>query len=68
MDIKIFQLDAFTSDVFKGNPAAVCPVETWPSDDIMQNIAGENNLPETVFFIPSHDNIPLRWFTPTKEE
>ena len=44
MKIKIFQVDAFSSTVFKGNPAAVCPLDEWISDELMQNIAAENNL------------------------
>lgn len=67
MELKIFQVDAFTSEVFKGNPAAVCPVESWPEDELLQNIARENNLSETAFFIPSNENIALRWFTPAIE-
>ena len=50
MKIKIYQVDAFTSELFKGNSAAVCPLENWLPDDIMQSIAMENNLSETAFF------------------
>lgn len=49
MKIPIYQVDAFTSELFKGNPAAVCPLEDWLEDDLMQNIARENNLSETAF-------------------
>ena len=48
---KIYQVDAFTSDLFAGNPAAVCPLYNWLSDEVMQSIALENNLSETAFFI-----------------
>mgnify|MGYP003317188243 CR=1 FL=1 len=51
MKIPIYQVDAFTSKVFKGNPAAVCPLKEWLPDKIMQEIAKENNLSETAFFI-----------------
>ena len=63
----IYQVDAFTSDIFGGNPAAVVPLETWLPDEVMQNIAIENNLSETAFFIPDGDDFYLRWFTPTYE-
>ena len=49
MKIPIYQVDAFTSELFKGNPAAVCPLGDWLEDDLMQNIASENNLSETAF-------------------
>ncbi len=64
---QLFQVDAFTSDLFKGNPAAVCPLNTWPDDSILQHIARENNLSETAFFMREHDGYRLRWFTPTTE-
>ncbi len=67
MRIPIYQLDAFTDRLFGGNPAAVCPLESWPADDVLQSIAAENNLAETAFFIPDGDNYALRWFTPTTE-
>ena len=67
MKYDIFQIDAFTNEPFKGNPAAVVPFDAWPADDVMQNIALENNLAETAFFIPDGDNYGLRWFTPTVE-
>ena len=50
MKIAIFQVDAFTNEAFSGNPAAVCPLDYWLSDEVMQQIAGENNLSETDFF------------------
>lgn len=65
--LKIYQVDAFTSELFKGNPAAVCPLKKWLPDETMQAIAAENNLSETAFFIPGEDGYDLRWFTPTTE-
>ena len=65
--IKIYQVDAFTSKLFSGNPAAVCPLNSWLPDDVMQSIALENNLSETAFFIKNKDNFFLRWFTPKVE-
>ena len=67
MKIPIFQVDAFTSKIFKGNPAAVCPLKEWLPDQIMQNIAMENNLSETAFFISEDDTFHIRWFTPNTE-
>ena len=67
MNIPIYQVDAFTSEVFKGNPAAICPLDTWLSDDVLQNIAAENNLSETAFFIKEETHYDLRWFTPGVE-
>ena len=55
MKIPIYQVDAFTSELFKGNPAAVCPLKEWLPDQIMQNIAMENNLSETAFFIEDNN-------------
>ncbi|MGN6601186.1 MAG: PhzF family phenazine biosynthesis protein [Ginsengibacter sp.] len=63
----IYQADAFTSELFGGNPAAVCPLVSWPPDDLMQKIAMENNLSETAFFVWSNDHFDIRWFTPTTE-
>ncbi len=65
--IPVYQVDAFASRVFTGNPAAVCPLERWLPDEQMQAIAAENNLPETAFFVPNGDGYHLRWFTPTVE-
>ncbi len=48
---RIYQVDAFTDEVFKGNPAAVIPLEHWLEDDLMQKVAMENNLSETAFFV-----------------
>jgi len=67
MELPIYQIDAFTSDVFKGNPAAVCPLSEWLSDETMQSIAEENNLSETAFFVPMEDKFHIRWFTPLSE-
>lgn len=67
MKLNIYQVDAFTSKPFGGNPAAVVPLETWLPDDVMQSIALENNLSETAFFVPGDDGYQLRWFTPTFE-
>lgn len=66
MDIPIFQVDAFASKLFEGNPAAVCPLARWPDDAIMQKIAAENNLSETAFLV-QEGGWQIRWFTPTKE-
>jgi PhzF family phenazine biosynthesis protein len=65
--IPVYQVDAFASRVFTGNPAAVCPLEQWLPDEQMQAIAAENNLAETAFFVPNGDGYHLRWFTPTVE-
>jgi PhzF family phenazine biosynthesis protein len=67
MQIPIYQVDAFSSHAFAGNPAAVCPLEAWLADEQMQSIAAENNLSETAFFVPEDDGYRLRWFTPTTE-
>lgn len=67
MNIAIYQVDAFTSNVFGGNPAAVCPLDKWLDDEVMQNIAAENNLSETAFFVKENGKYRIRWFTPTSE-
>ncbi|MHA8094403.1 PhzF family phenazine biosynthesis protein [Aquirufa lenticrescens] len=67
MKIPIYQVDAFTNERFKGNPAAVCPLDTWLPDAVMQNIAAENNLAETAFIVPAGNEYEIRWFTPTVE-
>ena len=67
MTLKIYQVDAFTNKIFGGNPAAVCPLESWLDDEILQNIANENNLSETAFFVKETDTFSIRWFTPTSE-
>jgi len=68
MKIPIYQVDAFTNVVFRGNPAAVCPLDDWLTDKQMQSIASENNLSETAFFVKEDDACySLRWFTPAVE-
>jgi PhzF family phenazine biosynthesis protein len=67
MQLPIFQVDAFTLELFSGNPAAVVPMEAWLTDEQMQNIAAENNLSETAFFVKEGNSYRLRWFTPTVE-
>ena len=70
MKLNIFQIDAFTDKLFGGNPAAVIPLEKWIDDVLMQRIALENNLSETVFFVPSQQadvDFEIRWFTPELE-
>lgn len=67
MRIPLYQLDAFSDAPFGGNPAAICPLETWLDDARMQAIAAENNLAETAFFVREGDGYRLRWFTPTVE-
>jgi PhzF family phenazine biosynthesis protein len=67
MTIPLFHVDAFADELFKGNPAAVCPLESWLTDNTMQAIAAENNLSETAFFVKHDDVYNLRWFTPVKE-
>lgn len=69
-DIPIYQVDAFTDRLFTGNPAAVCPLERFPDDALLQAIALENNLSETAFLVPLNDgsaDFHLRWFTPGVE-
>ena len=63
----IYQVDAFNNEIFKGNPAAVCPLEEWISEELMQHIAEENNLSETVFFVKTKQSFDIRWFTPASE-
>lgn len=67
MKINLYQVDAFASRVFEGNPAAVCPLDAWLEDDVLQAIAEENNLSETAFFVPTKRGFHLRWFTPVTE-
>jgi len=67
MQIPIYQVDAFSNQLFKGNPAAVCPLTEWLPDELMQNIAQENNLAETAFIVPASEGYEIRWFTPTVE-
>jgi PhzF family phenazine biosynthesis protein len=67
MKYKLYQVDAFTDKLFGGNPAAVCPLAEWLSDDILQKIAMENNLAETAFYVKKNNRYEIRWFTPTVE-
>ena len=67
MKIPLYQADAFTDKLFGGNPAAVCPLTKWLPDEVMQNIAVENNLAETAFFVKNENGFMLRWFTPEFE-
>jgi PhzF family phenazine biosynthesis protein len=67
MSIPYFQIDAFTSSLFTGNPAGVCLLADWLPDAILQSIAAENNLAETAFVVQRDSFFDLRWFTPTLE-
>jgi PhzF family phenazine biosynthesis protein len=67
MRTRIFQLDAFATRRFAGNPAAVMPFAAFPEDAVMQAIAAENNLSETAFLVPDGKDYHLRWFTPAVE-
>lgn len=67
MKIPIYQADAFTATLFGGNPAAVCPLQTWLSDELMQQIALENNLSETAYLVKDNHDYHIRWFTPATE-
>lgn len=67
MKIPLYQVDAFASRVFTGNPAAVCPLEAWLPDATLQSIAAENNLAETAFLVGRGGAYELRWFTPLTE-
>jgi len=77
MKLTLFQVDAFADKLFSGNPAAVIPLKKWIPDELMQQLAMENNLAETVFFVPSSSpnggsregaaDFDIRWFTPTLE-
>ena len=64
MKQKIYQVDAFTDKVFWGNPAAICPLEKWLSEDLLQKIAMENNLAETAFYVKEDNQYRIRWLTP----
>lgn len=67
MELTIYQVDAFTNQLFGGNPAAICPLTEWLPTETMQKIALENNLSETAFIIPEGKNYHIRWFTPAIE-
>lgn len=67
MKLNIYQIDAFTDKLFSGNPAAVVPLESWLPDEVLQNIAAENNLAETAFYVSTDNGFHIRWFTPMLE-
>ena len=67
MKQKIYQIDAFTDILFSGNPAAICPLNEWLPDNILQKIAMENNLAETAFYVKQDNEYEIRWLTPTVE-
>ena len=67
MKIVLYQVDAFTDSLFGGNPAAVCPLREWLTDELLQKIAEENNLSETAFIVPKGGGYTIRWFTPLSE-
>ncbi len=67
MQLPLYQIDAFTSQLFGGNPAAVCPLEAWLPEETMQTIARENNLSETAFIVQEETGWRIRWFTPVAE-
>jgi PhzF family phenazine biosynthesis protein len=67
MEIKLFQIDAFTDKLFGGNPASICPLDHWLPENVMQLIAMENNQAETAFFVRTRDRFDIRWFTPATE-
>jgi PhzF family phenazine biosynthesis protein len=67
MKLPYYEVSAFTTNPFGGNPAGVCLLEAWLPDSVLQNIAANNNLAETAFTVPRGDDFELRWFTPTLE-
>lgn len=67
MNLELFQVDAFSNKTFGGNPAAVCPLGSWLPDETMRQIAAENNLAETAFFVKQGEAFEIRWFTPAVE-
>jgi len=67
MELSLYQVDAFTNRLFGGNPAAVCPLESWLDDETLQAVARENNLSETAFFVKAGEGYEIRWFTPECE-
>ncbi len=67
MSLRMWQVDAFTRERFRGNPAAVVPLERWLDDEVMKSIALENNLSETAFLVPEAGEWRIRWFTPVIE-
>jgi predicted PhzF superfamily epimerase YddE/YHI9 len=67
MRVPIYQVDAFASGLFRGNPAAICPLDRWLPEEVLQAVAAENNLAETAFYVRENGRYRLRWFTPTVE-
>lgn len=67
MELKLYQIDAFTNEIFKGNPACVVPLKEWLPDETLFNITKENAVAETAFFVINGDKVHLRWFTPEIE-
>lgn len=67
MRILLYHVDAFSSELFRGNPAAICPLDQWLDDQTLQSIAAENNLSETAYYVPDGKSYRLRWFTPGVE-
>ena len=67
MRIRYFQVNAFTRDTFGGNPAGVCPLDKWLSDELLQKIAAENGFAETAYFVREQEYYHLRWFSPAAE-
>jgi PhzF family phenazine biosynthesis protein len=67
MKLPVYIANAFTANIFGGNPAAVCPLSAWLPDDTMQRVAAQNNLSETAFIVPEGNNYHIRWFTPATE-
>ena len=67
MRVPYFQIDAFTTRVFGGNPAGICLLEAWVADELLQQVAAENNLSETAFVVPRGEEFEIRWFTPEIE-
>lgn len=67
MKLPLYQVDAFAGRIFTGNPAAVCPLERWLDDRLLQAIAAENNLAETAYFVPTARGFHIRWFSPVRE-
>ena len=67
MTLTVYQVDAFADKVFTGNPAAVVPLQSWPEEKLMQQIAKENNLSETAFIVKTEEGYHIRWFTPEYE-
>ncbi len=65
--LTVYYIDAFANKLFEGNPAAVIPLSSWLSDDVMQALASENNLSETAYFVESNGKYQIRWFTPVAE-